>query len=237
MHLLIIGIATTVATLLGGYLALRHKDRLHLILGFSAGAVIGVAFFDLIPEAIEIGSKYYETSTITSLIALGFIIYMVADRVLAHNSHSDNEPGSHGHLGPGTLTVHSYFDGLAIGIAFQVSAAVGTVVAIAVLAHKFSDGINTVNLSIVGQGDDRHAKSWLYVGALAPLVGIATTMFIDFPESFLGVTLALFAGFFLYLGASDLLPESHHRHPRIWTTVTTIIGIAVLYIAIQFAGV
>lgn len=236
MHLLIIGLATTAATLLGGYLALRHKDRLHLILGFSAGAVIGVAFFDLIPEAIEIGSKYYSTNTITSLIALGFMLYMIADRILAHGSHSEDEAGSHGHLGPGTLTVHSYFDGMAIGLAYQVSTAVGIVVAIAVLAHKFSDGINTVNLSIIGHGHDRYAKGWLVAGALAPLLGIATTMLVDLPESLLGILLALFAGFFMYLGASDLLPESHHRHPRIWTTASTVLGVAVLYFAIQLAS-
>ena len=84
-----ITIASFIATLLGGLFALKFKDKLHLILGFSAGAVIGVAFFDLIPESIEIGSGIYDISSITFVTAIGFIIYMILDRTIFFHSHDD----------------------------------------------------------------------------------------------------------------------------------------------------
>ena len=239
MIVVIIGIATFVATLLGGLFALRFKDRLHLILGFSAGAVIGVAFFDLLPEAITLGNGAYNVATITSIVAAGFAAYLILDRFFAlhyHTEDDDHGVTQRGTLGAGSLSVHSFLDGTAIGLAFQVSAAVGAMVAVAVLVHDFSDGINTVNMVIKNNGKRGQAMRWLAIDAIAPVVGVLSTLFYTLPESVLGIVLAVFSGFFLYIGASDLLPESHHAHPTKWTTVVTIAGIAVLYIAIRIAG-
>src|SRR3954469_15599874 len=96
---ILIALAAFISTFLGGMFALRFKDKLHLILGFSAGAVIGVAFFDLIPEAIDLGSRFYNIPTITSIVALGFMGYMIIDRFIVmhgHNQH-DHEKDEHGH--------------------------------------------------------------------------------------------------------------------------------------------
>lgn len=239
MTLILIGIATAVSTFIGGRLALHFKDKLHLILGFSAGAVIGVAFFDLLPEAVDIGIKFYDITTITTAVALGFVFYMVLDRAIILCGSCEDGGGhneNRGHLGAGSLTIHSFLDGAAIGLAFQISAALGLIVTVAVLVHDFSDGINTVNLSLIGSGKDIFAKRWLLADALAPLAGIIATMFFNVPEKYLAVILALFTGFFLYIGASELLPESHHRHPRFWTSFMTALGILVLYIAVRLAN-
>lgn len=241
-----ISIATVVSTLLGGMFALRFKDKLHLILGFSAGAVIGVAFFDLLPEAIELASKDYDVAFITSIVALGFVVYTVLDRFVFLHSHESDEHRDHnttpqtnkrGILGAGSLSVHSFLDGAAIGLAFQVSASVGAIVAVAVLVHDFSDGINTVNMILKNSGTRAQAFKWLLIDAAAPVLGVISTLFFTVPESSLGIILAVFTGFFLYIGASDLLPESHHGHPTVWTTFATIVGVAVLYGAIKLAGV
>jgi len=238
--LILISILTFISTFLGGLFALRFKDRLHLILGFSAGAVIGVAFFDLIPEAIELASAHYDVSMITSIVALGFVLYMILDRTILFHSHVHGEHTDHneqrGILGAGSLSIHSFLDGIAIGLAFQVSAAVGLVVTIAVLVHDFSDGINTVGLIIKNQGNRKKAFQWLLVDSIAPVLGIISTLFFSLSESSLGIILAIFAGFFLYIGASDLLPESHHAHPTQWTTFMTVLGVVVLYLAIKIAG-
>jgi ZIP family zinc transporter len=86
-------------------------------------------------------------------------------------------------------------------------------------------------------GTRKQALKWLLIDAFAPVLGVTSTLFFSLPESSLGIILAVFAGFFLYIGASDLLPESHHNHPTAWTTVATILGFVVLYIAIKLAGI
>jgi ZIP family zinc transporter len=239
--IILISFCAFISTLIGGLVALRLKDKLHLVLGFSAGAVIAVAFFDLMPEAIDIGGKYWGTATVPAFVALGFLIYLVLDRVVFLHAHEGHE-NHRGILGAGSLSIHSFLDGVAIGLAFQVSASIGAIVAIAVLVHDFSDGINTVNLILKNAtaGDStskKRAFKWLLVDAAAPIIGAASTLFFTVPEEGLSIILALFSGFFLYIGASDLIPESHHAHPKFMTTAMTLIGAGVLYIAIHFANI
>ena len=242
MIIIFIIIATAISTTLGGLFAVRFKDQLHLILGFSAGAVLGVALFDLLPESINLASKVYNASLVTLLIAAGFCTYMILDRLFSLHAHGqeDCENPSHHHktggLGASALTFHSFLDGFGIGLAFKVSPTIGWVVAAAVLTHDFSDGINTVNMVIKNKGNRKEALGWLAADALAPAIGVASTFFIHISESSLGLVLAVFVGLFLYISASDLIPESHHRHPTSWTTFSTILGMAVIYIAIHFAG-
>lgn len=234
MTLFLIALGAFAATLLGGLFALRFKDKLHLILGFSAGAVVGVALFDLLPEAIALVGENRSVSFTTALVGLGFVVYMILDRSISFHDHSDRQ--GKGVLGAASLAVHSFLDGAAIGLAFQVSVAVGAIVAIAVLVHDFSDGINTVGLIMRTAGSRQKAFSWLFLDAVAPVVGIISTMFFAVSGNTLGIILAIFCGFFLYIGASDLLPESHHEHPVFATTFMTVLGIAVLYGAISLAG-
>jgi zinc transporter ZupT len=230
--LVVIAGAAFLSTFLGGLLALKLHDKLHLILGFSAGAVIGVAFFDLLPEAIHFGEKFQGPSVILSCTALGFLSYLVLDRILLF--HGD--AASRGPFAAGVLCIHSLLDGVAIGLAFQTSHEVGIVVAIAVLTHDFSDGINTMNIVLKNQGRRPQAFRWLMVDALAPVLGIASTHFYTLPGAGFGTALALFAGFFLYIGASDLIPESYHAHPKFLTTAMTLAGAGVLYLAITLIG-
>lgn len=235
---LLIALCTLVSTLLGGLFALRFQDKLHLVLGFSAGAILGVAFFDLLPEAVQLGSAQHSIPAMTSLVALGFALYLVLDRMVALHVH--HEGGVHIHargaLGAGSLSLHSFLDGVVIGIAFQVSGALGVIVAVAVLVHDFSDGINTVTLILKNGGNRRSAFRWLTIDAIAPVLGVISTFFFSLSQDALGIILALFSGFFLYIGATDLLPESHHAHPARLTTFMTLLGFGVLYIAIRLAN-
>jgi zinc transporter ZupT len=229
---LAIAVAAFFSTLGGGLLALRLRDKLHLILGFSAGAVIGVAFFDLLPEAINFGAQFHGAATVLSFSALGFLFYLVMDRILLFHG----EGATRGRFTASILCLHSLLDGVAIGLAFQASHQIGIVVAIAVLTHDFSDGINTMNIVLKNGGDRRQAFRWLLIDATAPVVGVASTYFFTLPGSAFGTALALFAGFFLYIGASDLIPESYHAHPKFLTTAMTLAGAAVLYVAIALIG-
>lgn len=234
---ILITTATFFSTLLGGLFALHLKDKLHLILGFSAGAILGVAFFDLLPEALELAGKAYSASTILAVTIIGFTTYLVLDRfMLMHNHAEDGADDRRGNAGAGSLSFHSFLDGVGIGLAFQVSATVGAIVAAAVLTHDFSDGINTVNLVLKNKGERSKAFRWLLVDAIAPVVGVLSTLFFVLPEDKLGLLLALFSGFFLYIGASDLIPESYHSHPKHWTTIMTVVGIGTLYVIIKLAS-
>jgi zinc transporter ZupT len=234
-----IAFAAFISTMMGGMLALKLRDRLHLILGFSAGAVIGVAFFDLLPEALELSEHSSASSTIVSWTAFGFLLYLVTDRVLQFHVGApvrDAHTVKRGFFGAAILCIHSFLDGVAIGLGFQASHAVGMVVAIAVLTHDFSDGINTMNIVTKNSGARRQALFWLLIDAIAPVAGVAATLLFTLPSSQFGVVLALFAGFFLYIGASDLIPESYHAHPKFLTTAMTLAGAAVLYLAMALVA-
>ena len=226
------------ATLLGGLFALRLRDRLHLVLGFSAGAIIGVTFFDILPEAVQLGTSLYSIETVLSFTGLGFVTYLVLDRVLFMHSHDADDGYSHrGWFGAGSLSLHSFLDGIGIGLAFQISPTIGLIVAAAVLTHDFSDGINTVNLILKNGGSRQQAFKWLAIDALAPVLGVLSTLFFSVSASTLGLLLALFAGFFLYIGASDLNPESHHNHPKLITTLMTVLGVGTLCAVVKLAGI
>lgn len=233
---MLISLVTLVSTFLGGLFALRFKDHLHLVLGFSAGALLGVAFFDLLPEALRLSTgRPIETVMLT--LAAGFIIFMMLDRFSMIHAHDElRGPKLSGTFGAAGLCVHSVLDGVAIGLAFKVSPAVGAIVSTAVLVHDFSDGINTVSLILRNNGKNKLAYRWLAADAVAPVFGAASTLFFSVSESWLGLVLALFCGFFLYIGACDLLPESFHEHPHSLTTLMTLLGMGVLFLAVHFAS-
>jgi ZIP family zinc transporter len=229
MLLLSIAVAAFVSTFAGGLLALGLRDKLHLILGFSAGAVIGVAFFDLLPEAIDTARGFQPPAVILAWSALGFLSYLVLDRMLL--VHGVAPPRAN--AGALVLCAHSLLDGIAIGFAFQGSRAVGLIVAAAVLTHDFSDGVNTMNIVLRNGGERARGLRWLLADAAAPAAGIAATRLWAMPADRFGLALALFGGFFLYIGASDLIPESFHAHPKFLTTVMTLAGAALIYLAVR----
>lgn len=237
---LLLGFAALGATLLGGAFALRYQDKLHLILGFSAGAVLGVALFDLLPEAFSLAKKDYAAPTVTLFVAVGFFAFMFLSRVLLlhpeDEEHADQGHHRQGSLGAASLSLHSFLDGVGIGLAFKVSTTVGAIVAAAVLAHDFSDGINTVGVILKSRGKGIRALRWLLLDAIAPVLGVASTYLFTLSDTQLGIVLSIFCGFFLYIGASDLLPESHHRHPKKLTGLMNILGATVIWLAIHFAS-
>lgn len=218
-----------VATMIGGLSALRLKSLLPIAMGFSAGAVIGVAFFDLAPEALIAGRGIYEPRTLLMVVALGFFLYTVLDRMVARHDCEGQAGPARGMLGAASFSAHSVLDGFAMGMAFHASREIGLVVAAAVLAHDFADGLNTVTVVTRNGGSHAFALRWLAVDAAAPILGAAFSLLIAPGAPVLAFLLALFCGFFLHIGASELLPESHRAFPRPTTTLATLTGAAFLY--------
>jgi ZIP family zinc transporter len=79
-------------------------------------------------------------------------------------------------------------------------------------------------------GTQDFALHWLVVDAAAPILGAALSLLVDPRPGFLAIFLALFCGFFLHIGASSLLPESHRAYPRPATTLATLAGAGILYV-------
>src|SRR3974390_1851790 len=233
VSILVLGVAfaTSCATLLGGLAALRFSNTLHLILAFSAGTVVALAFFDLLPEALKLSG--WPPQSVLAIAAAGFFAYAVLDRLfLVHQASAVQR----GWAGAGSLSAHSFMDGLALGMGFQASPGIGIVVAVAILAHDCSDGMNTVSIVLKNEGSRRAAFGWLVAHSLAPLAGAAVSLSLRPPSQQLALVLAAFSGFFLYIGASDLLPDSFRTGSRITTTVAMLAGAAVLYAVVQLTS-
>ncbi|HET7043485.1 MAG TPA: ZIP family metal transporter [Gaiellaceae bacterium] len=217
---------TAFSTLGGGLLALRLHRELQTLIALTGGVVVAVALFDVLPEAIEASGN---GRRVMWLVGAGFLAFFLAERALVlHHRDEAEQARAHariGALGAAGLSAHSFVDGLGIGLAFHLGTATGLLVFLAVVTHDFADGLNTVGF-ILRQGEDRAAAiRWLAVDALAPLAGAAVGAAISISEHALGYLLAGYAGFFLFMGATDLLPEAH-EHPSHRRVALTTLGFA-----------
>jgi ZIP family zinc transporter len=228
-------ILTSLATFIGGLVALRLHARIHLLLGFTAGVLLSVVSFDVLPEMVELADKLgVDMQKAFIPLVVGFLLFHVIEKyVLIHHSHEEDY-GSHHHPSVGigsalALIGHSFLDGVGIGLAFQVSQTTGIAIAFAVLAHDFSDGINTVSLMLSHKNSLSRALGFLALDALAPILGALSTLLFTLSPQFSLIYLGVFAGFLLYIGASDILPEAHSKRSS-WTTVAmTLIGAGIMY--------
>jgi ZIP family zinc transporter len=226
---------TFVSTGLGGLTAMRFRDRLHLLLGFSSGAVLGVALFDLLPEVFSSAAG----SEVMPFAGLGFLAFFALERYTAMHRAREHAHATTAHAQEFGLVVaaglsfHSFLDGVAIGIGFQTSLRVGLLVAIGVIAHDLSDGLNTVTVVLAHGNPLKRAALWLLVDMLAPLLGVALTLAIQPDRAILPFVLAFFAGSFLYIGASDLLPEAR-EHDSPLVGIATAAGMLAIYFGMQF---
>jgi len=205
-------------------------------MGFTAGVLLGVVFFDVFPEIINlVKENNFDPTKVMIALVLGFLIFHIFEKtILIHHSHED-EYADHKHPQVGiasalALAGHSFMDGVGIGLGFQISPTVGLLVAVAVIAHDFTDGMNTVTLLLTHKNSITRAKWFLLLDALAPILGAISTLFFHPSESFLVLYLGFFAGFLLYIGASDILPEAHSKDSSLKTIALTILGLLVIFV-------
>ena len=230
--LLTLGLATCLATLFGGFLVLRHREWQHYCFAFAAGSLIAVTFLDLLPESLTIGTTLgISNRTLFLVLLVSFFLYSFIDRFfLTHHLHDDD---THGHpmgfIGAGSLVLHSFLDGVAIGAAFKASPTVGAIVATAVIVHDMTDGLNTVVVMLRNQHSAGRATLFLVLDAVAPIVGIITVSFLVVPERALAYLLAFFCGEFLYLGAGSLLPETR-KHGSLGITAALSLGVILIVV-------
>jgi zinc transporter ZupT len=228
---------TFISTSMGGIFALRNRDRLHLIMSLTAGVLIGVVFFDLMPEIFSLATlKGFDVTPALIFIVVGFLVIHIFEKLaLIHSRRHETEYAPHSHPSVGLinasgLSFHSFLDGVGIGLGFQVSPHVGLIVAVAVIAHDFSDGLNTVTLMLRHKNSIKKSAILLLVDATTPILGALSTLFFTIPDNILMLYLGFFAGFLLYIGASDLLPEAHSTHSSYKMIGLTIAGVLFIYL-------
>lgn len=236
MEVVILSLLTFASTFLGGLFAVRFKHRLHLIMGFTAGVLLGVVSFDIFPEIItlvnETGARPIEPMI---ALVLGFLLFHIFEKVIViHHAH-EADYAEHKHPQVGIFSAlaligHSFMDGIGIGLGFQVSPAVGILVAVAVVAHDFTDGMNTVTLMLNSRNSVQKSKQFLFFDSLAPVLGAFSTLFFAVPSPWLLWYLGFFAGFLLYIGASDILPEAHSRHSSLKLIGLTAAGTLLIFL-------
>lgn len=218
-------------TLAGGAFAFRYQKYLLYIMALSAGVLIGVVFLDLIPEIVETSQEASIDFRLLMVTLIGgfLAIFLLEKATIIHSEKQHDAPGHHhnvGLIGAIGLTFHSFLDGLAIGVGFEAGREVGFIVLMAVLAHDFADGLNTVTFMLATRNSPMRTGGLLLLNALAPVAGALVAVVADIDPRMLGFQLSFFAGFLLYLGASDLLPQVHER-PRFPLIGSTLVGLIV----------
>jgi len=240
IQVVLFSIATFVSTFLGGIFAIKFKDKIHYIMAFAAGVLLGVVSFDIFPEIIE-QIKIYNFNSVGVMVALvvGFLLFHILEKsiLIQHCHEEDCVAHKHPHVGilsALALAGHSFMDGVGIGLGFQVNPALGILVAIAVISHDFTDGMNTVTLMLSHRNTDKNVKIFLLLDAVTPILGAVSTLFFSVSSHFLVLYLGFFAGFLLYIGASDILPEAHSKHSSYKLMGLTVLGTAFIFIISRF---
>lgn len=235
--MIVLAVATTtfLSTMLGGVFALRTRAHAGTVIALGAGVRVGAAFFDLGPEAAkEIGS----VQNAMAFAAIGFLAFYLLERItLIHVGHEAGmavDRHEHvGTLGAGGMSVHSFFDGLAIGAAFHAGVEIGIVVALVVVLHDFSDGIGTVSVLLANDASRATAFRWLVIDALAPVIGALVAFAVTLDGPALGALLGIFMGFFLYVAGAELLPEAHRKEPGWIVLAATLTGALFIFAVTQ----
>ena len=239
---LVVSLGAFASALLGGWLAMRAVRYVGVIIAIGAGIRIGAAFFDLIPEAIEHLGSIDLAMFVTTV---GFLAFYALDKVTSlHVGHEtaselDHEATSHQHigiLGAGGMTIHSFLDGVALAAALSVGGAFGTIIAVVVIVHRFSDGIGVVSFILASRMPSSTAFRWVLLVAAAPVLGVLLGSFVTIPDQMLGAILGFFAGFFLYVGAAELLPEAHRRDSSRVVVAATLGGALAIYLFSVWVG-
>lgn len=214
-----------------------HERTTHLLLGLSAGILLGISLMDILPEAFAASASAQLGPHLVSLGAAGgFFALLLVERVLlargeAGSVHFENgrriQP--FGTLAMSALTVHGLLDGFVIPLGFSVSAQIGTVVAFAVAIHQVPDSFAAASVGLVAQAGRRRILAYVVLTAADTPVGIALgAVFTGLADNLIVLGLAFSAGTFIFVSAADLIPELQHRARSALVVGSILVGFAVV---------
>jgi zinc transporter ZupT len=212
MSTLLLSFIAFCSTCAGGIVALRQRERFHLVVAFAAGTLIGLAAFEWLPQLFQsLATLPTERFAAFVALAVGFFTFHILDRV-ASSWQSWNRQGTSAQSVIGVISVllfslHRLVEGATIGISFQMNLAIGLVIAGALILHNLIEGLNAVTILLSSRSTHRQALVWLLLFACTPVLGVWVTAWLPMPATLVPRYLGFFAGFLLYMGAGHLLPE------------------------------
>ncbi len=220
---LTLSICAALAQIAGGWLVLSKKgwprnwERSLLALG--AGFLLALVFVELIPESIHLtnDSKYSVIVMLAGFSALHFFEHTIVEHMhFGEETHHDHGLGHSSVFGAvGGLTLHAFFDGMAIAAAASARAELGVLVFIAILLHKVPEGLTVASVMLSGDRSRSEIKQASFLLALSTFVGALTVvLFVTLDEPLIGFLFAFSAGCSLYVGACDLIPEINKTKGR-----------------------
>jgi zinc transporter ZupT len=223
------------STVAGGFAALRWPGRVQALAALAGGVVLGAAFFDLLPDAIARAAEINLSAQIpVGACLVGFLGFYTLERFLHHHHEEGEAPARAGLIGASGFVVHSVFDGLAIGLGFRIDSALGFLVAVAVIGHDFSDGLNTVSYMVTHRQPPGRSRMLLVADALAPILGAVFASLVPVPDVVFPVAIGFFSGLFIYAASNTLLPRAKELAP-ITALPLTLGGAAAMFLITRLA--
>ncbi len=226
----------SVISLVGGatiFLSKKRRDTaITLALPFGAGALLAAAFFDLLPEAFELG----DPRTLLGWTLLGFITFFLLERSSTwFHHHHEHKLGKRNDSQNFLIMIgdllHNMIDGIAIGAAFLVNPISGFVTTIAVSAHEIPKELGTFGILLSRGWKDRKVLLANIATAVGTLVTASITYLLGstvaLPEAQL---LAITSGFFIYVAASDIIPDIHEQPRKVGTIQAIVLVSGVLFV-------
>lgn len=199
--------------LVGGFTLVLSKDRLNKILlilvSFSAGTLLSGAFFHMLAESLE------GLGTITSFMYLfvGFILFFLIERFLhwhhCHKGKCDVHPFSQLILIGDS--VHNFIDGLIIAAGFLISIPFGVLTTLMIITHELPQELGDFGVLLYGGYSKGKALLWNFFVQLTCIIGALVGFFFLYSPESVAFLLPFAAGGFIYIGASDLIPELHKQ--------------------------
>lgn len=234
-----------VVSLLGlaGGLLLLWKETLarrvsHFLVSFGAGALIGIVFFDLLPEALE-GVEHVEE--VLRVVFAGFLIFYLIEKAVSwyHCHHHEAVTRVPRYLIVLGDFIHNMIDGVLIAATFMVDVRLGVIAAVGVLLHELPQEVGDFGILLHSGLSRARVIGYNLLSAAGALVGGVLVLLLgaDALTQYAPVLVALVAGNFLYIAAVDLLPSTHHhentsRHREVLHVAAFILG-ALLILAIS----
>lgn len=207
------------------------KNEILALVGVAVGALLGDAFLHLIPESAEI-IGFYKSGL---MIIFGFLLFFVLEKILKWRHCHDVDCHEGEHLAGMSLaadSIHNLIDGLIIGGSFMVSPAVGIATSLAVMLHEIPQEIGDLAILMHSGLGLKKAVFLNLISAFFSVLGVLCVWVLGNKINISGELMGMAAGGFIYLAASDLIPELHRHQSRIkesvWQLITVSFGIGIM---------